>query len=449
MSDQESLAVLESLVSPKSGSSDICKDNQMQSTFNSTLSNQINAQPSGCPFMSGASLPVRSKTGNKSGNKMFVEWQTSISIASEPILYHDYLGLDKILNAQFPVSKKYGTMAHDEHLFIVVHQTYELWFKQIIFELDSIRELLGKPMVDERCLLVIVQRVQRINLVWKLLNDQIAILETMAPTDFLDFRGYLSTASGFQSLQFRIFENKLGLSEANRIKFNQKHYDYVFNDHESKEQLKKSEEEPSLLKLIEAWLERTPGLVTFDYNEHGSKIEYNYLLQEYEKSVSQYLKDSYLVPAEEEENEINKKSLMDEYKKTLDSFATIFDQDKHNKLVERGERKLSHKALWGALMIWLNRDEPRFHLPYQLLSLLTDLDNLINRWRYNHALLAQRQVGNKSGTGGSSGYSYLRSTAGDRYKLFNDILNLSTWLIPREYTPKLTEDIRKRLNTFD
>lgn len=72
---------------------------------------------------------------------------------------------------------------------------------------------------------------------------------------------------------------------------------------------------------------------------------------------------------------------MDEYKKTLDSFATVFDEDKHNKLVERGERKLSHKALWGALMIWLNRDEPRFHLPYQLLSLLTDLDNLINRWR--------------------------------------------------------------------
>jgi hypothetical protein len=53
-----------------------------------------------------------------------------------------------------------------------------------------------------------------------------------------------------------------------------------------------------LLKLIEAWLERTPGLVTFDYNEHGGKIEYNYLLQEYEKSVNNYLKDSYLVPAE-------------------------------------------------------------------------------------------------------------------------------------------------------
>jgi hypothetical protein len=76
-----------------------------------------------------------------------------------------------------------------------------------------------------------------------------------------------------------------------------------------------------------------------------------------------------------------KQNLMDEYKKNLDSFTTIFEIDKHNKLMERGERKLSHRALWGALMIWLNRDEPRFHLPYQLLQLLTDLDAAVNKWR--------------------------------------------------------------------
>ena len=136
--------------------------------------------------------------------------------------------------------------------------------------------------------------------------------------------------------------------------------------------------------------------------------------------------------------------------------------------MERGERKLSHRALWGAIMIWLNRDEPRFHLPYQLLSLLIDLDTLINRWRCeltkklmyrfriissfffkdNHALLVQREVGNKAGTGGSSGYSYLRATATDRYKPFYDIINLSTWLIPRQYVPKLTDDMKKYLSTY-
>ena len=77
--------------------------------------------------------------------------------------------------------------------------------------------LLAKPVVDDRCILVVVSRIQRINMIWKLLNDQIHILETMAPTDFIDFRGYLSTASGFQSLQFRVFENNLGLAEVTKV----------------------------------------------------------------------------------------------------------------------------------------------------------------------------------------------------------------------------------------
>ena len=166
-----------------------------------------------------------------------------------------------------------------------------------------------------------------------------------------------------------------------RIKFNQLPYDHYFTDNESKEKIKSSIEEPTLLKLIVAWLERTPGLVTFDTRENGSKVEDNFFLKEYEKNVHKYLADTYLTPAEEEPDESDRKSLLDEYKKTLDLFGTIFDKEKHDKLVERGERKLSHKALWGALMIWLNRDEPRFHLPYQLLILLTDLDALINRWR--------------------------------------------------------------------
>jgi hypothetical protein len=72
----------------------------------------------------------------------------------------------------------------------------------------------------------------------------------------------------------------------------------VFTDTESRESLNKSEKEPTLLKLINAWLERTPGLVSFDVNEKGTRVEYNYLLKEYEKSVHRYLKDTYVTPAE-------------------------------------------------------------------------------------------------------------------------------------------------------
>lgn len=477
LSDQESIEILNSLIPPlktkKSEPHHVTFPNLGSSMEKCTVQDptddtdskpevpKINEPPresGGCPFfMPGKhlkkqlSISSHSHAGSHPEMKGLrnPEWQTSVSIAAEPVFYHDYLQLDKVLNAQFPVSAKYGSMVHDEHLFIVIHQTYELWFKQITFELDSIIELLAAPMVDDRCILVVVQRIQRINMIWKLLNDQIHILDTMAPTDFINFRGYLSTASGFQSLQFRCFENKLGLAEANRIKYNQLPYDHVFTDDEAKEKLAKTKNETTLLRLIDAWLARTPGLVSSNVNPDGSKVEYNYMCREYEKSVNQYLVDTYLKPAEDEDDEDEKKSLLEEYKKNMDAFATIFREEKHNKLMERGERKLSHRALWGALFIWLNRDEPRFHLPYQLLSLLTDLDALINRWRYSHALLAQRQVGNKAGTGGSSGYSYLRSTASDRYKIFNDIVNLSTWLIPREYVPVLTDDIKMRLKTYD
>lgn len=390
-----------------------------------------------CPFVNGSARATLANGVESTENSN-----------TNSVNYNSYLKLDKILDAQEPVSLKHNVNAHDEHLFIIIHQTYELWFKQMIYELDSIIALLEKPLVDDRSILVVVQRIQRINSIWKLLIDQINILETMAPTDFLDFRVFLSSASGFQSLQFRMFENKLGLVENLRIKYNQLPYDHVFKDHPFKDSLKKSETNMSLLKLIEAWLERTPCLVSYKYDKEGNKNETNFFLNEFQKGFERYIQDTYLKPIEIEKNEAVKSALINEMKSTIESFSTIFEKEKHDKLVERGERKLSHKALWGALMIWLNRDEPRFHLPYQLLVLLIDLDTLVNRWRYNHALLTQRQVGSKSGTGGSSGYSYLRSTASDRYKIFSDILSLSTWLIPKSYVPQLEESVRRRLNSF-
>lgn len=122
----------------------------------------------GCPFFMGDERKLKKQLSrSEHKGKKNPEWQTSVSVATEPVFYHDYLQLDKVLNAQFPVSAKYGTLAHDEHLFILIHQTYELWFKQIIFELDSIVDLLAKPVVDDRCILVVVSRIQRINMIWK------------------------------------------------------------------------------------------------------------------------------------------------------------------------------------------------------------------------------------------------------------------------------------------
>ncbi|CAH3172088.1 unnamed protein product, partial [Porites evermanni] len=133
------------------------------------------------------------------------------------------LQLDKLLDCQKSAS---ALTVHDELLFITVHQAYELWFKQILHELDSIREIftLEKLGMDERQMLVLCSRLNRIVQILKLLRDQIMILETMTPLDFMDFRDNLAPASGFQSLQFRLIENKLGINKSQRTRYNRQDY---------------------------------------------------------------------------------------------------------------------------------------------------------------------------------------------------------------------------------
>lgn len=116
--------------------------------------------------------------------------------------YHDYLQLDKILDAQHPESDKRGLPAHDEMLFIVIHQAYELWFKQLHHEVDSMLAVMGKPSLNDNSpeLQTIVHRVNRCVTILRVLVHQIDIMETMTPMDFLDFRDMLRPASGFQSL---------------------------------------------------------------------------------------------------------------------------------------------------------------------------------------------------------------------------------------------------------
>ena len=128
--------------------------------------------------------------------------------------YGDYLQLDKILGAQQPESFRQGQLpAHDEMLFIIIHQTYELWFKQIQFEIDAVIDTLSKPGLDDNSadLQTVVHRLQRVVTILKVLVQQIDIIETMTPMDFLDFRDMLRPASGFQSWQFKKLEATLGL----------------------------------------------------------------------------------------------------------------------------------------------------------------------------------------------------------------------------------------------
>jgi tryptophan 2,3-dioxygenase len=116
--------------------------------------------------------------------------------------YGSYLRLDELLSLQTPAS---GGAEHDEMLFIVIHQVYELWFKQVLHELDRLRAAL-----DASDRPIALSTLKRILTIFKTLVAQIDILETMTPVSFSSFRGLLDNASGFQSWQFREVEIVLG-----------------------------------------------------------------------------------------------------------------------------------------------------------------------------------------------------------------------------------------------
>src|SRR5438309_11520809 len=128
-----------------------------------------------------------------------------------PLTYASYLDLEKLLTLQRPRS---SPPEHDEMLFIIIHQTYELWFKQLLHEFEKI-----KRDFSAGDLFGAIHAFKRVRTIMKVLVAQVDILETMTPSSFSSFRDRLETASGFQSVQFREIEFALGYKRASTLHY--------------------------------------------------------------------------------------------------------------------------------------------------------------------------------------------------------------------------------------
>jgi tryptophan 2,3-dioxygenase len=237
--------------------------------------------------------------------------------------YGTYLRVPELLDLQSLLS---APPAHDELLFIVVHQAYELWFKQVLFELESVRDLLfAGDTHGARHYLARVHAIERV------LIEQIAVIETMSPQDFLEFRHNLAPASGFQSVQFREVEFLSGLKEPGLLK-------HLAETDEERARLERRLGEPTLWDGFRALMESNGFPMPAD-DEHGRR-----------------------------------ESLL----------AMMRDRDRCAELVATAESLMTH-------------------------------DELFTQWRVHHVLMVERQIGAKTGTGGSTGASYLRSTLAKRF----------------------------------
>jgi tryptophan 2,3-dioxygenase len=223
--------------------------------------------------------------------------------------YGSYLKIPELLALQQGLSD-----AHDELLFIVVHQAYELWFKVLLHELEGARDA-----IDADDLRAARHFLARVKVIEALLVEQVSVLETMAPQDFLMFRSELAPASGFQSIQFREVEYLSGLKERGFLKA-------LDEESGARARLEQRLAEPSLADAFNTLLERR-GLTVAQLYRDGSR---------------------------------------------------------HGDVLELAEALLDH-------------------------------DEGFRLWRLRHIEMVERQIGDKPGTGGSTGVKYLQSTLQKRF----------------------------------
>ena len=334
--------------------------------------------------------------------------------------YGRYLCLSELLKLQSPVST-----ADDELLFIITHQTHELWFKQFLAELGRIQEILAQPVVSDAGLARATLLLKRMQLILICVKDSLAVLETMTPMDFLEFRDFLIPASGFQSVQFRKIEISLGLAVT------PKSLSALTPEDQAELNVIPL---PSLIDLTQAWLERTPNLnASFDW-----QVQYRQAVDAMLNRDGDLIRRS--LPLERQETELNNLEM------TRRNFQTIFDQSSHEDLVNRGLRKFSRNAILNAVFIFLYRDRPLLQMPFLFLQGILDLEDALTAWRQRHVQLANRMIGSRIGTGASSGAEYLTRTTLPLNRVFTDLRNLSSFLIPQHSIPRLPDAMEALLS---
>ncbi len=332
--------------------------------------------------------------------------------------YESYLRLDRILNAQLPPDKdmKDRPLAHhDEMLFIVVHQAYELWFKQLLHEVGLARDLLGADLVPETNIPRVCKSLRRVHEIEKVMIAQLAVLETMSPGDFLAFRDELGNASGFQSAQFRELEILAGLPDEKRYAYQGQSFERRFPE-KTVARFRALRAQPNLREVLSQWMERTPiedGWIEAYLASFDKYVDEQILLQDQNDELS-------------EKERAGTRQRFEAYRGSCREFLS-------------GDGAAAHAA---CLFVTAHRHLPLLHWPNRLLDSLLEFEELWRMWRFRHARMVERMIGLRMGTGGSSGVEYLDATAGDRYRIFTPILRARSYLLPPRLLPKLSDPDR-------
>ena len=337
---------------------------------------------------------------------------------SSRMTYGNYLQLDELLSLQSGPEDHSPVPSNHEMHFIVTHQAFELWFKQINRELEDVLVLMNVTEVDEKQIPVIVSHLERCSEIFRLLASQWKVMETLAPQDFLAFRDRLGTSSGFESWQMRTLEMLLGLESEQRIGgmdpmvHNRKlHSEGKLSDSVMQE-MNRIDELPSLNEVLQRWLSRTPvNGVSGDTKVMHDFVECH--LKSMEKHGELVI--AHMVKIGHGSEEIIRPRIESEI------------EGARNFLLPDGEVSAARA---GLLFIESYRELPLLSWPRRLIDTVVDLEESMLLFRSHHARMVERMIGRRMGTGGSSGVDYLDMTL--KYRIFTDLWAVRTMLVKRE-----------------
>ena len=359
-------------------------------------------------------------------------------MSRKPVAYWDYIKVEELLGLQGGIESSFSKITNDEVMFITIHQIDELWFKLILREMVSVRDLFALPRVEEQALAAAVRGLRRIEALLVQVSAHFSLMETMTTRDYLAFRDKLSPASGFQSAQLREIEILLGLYDSERIPLG--HEGSYFAalkaaDGSASPAQRRVEarlgDTPSLKAAIEDWLYRTPiqGSLPTSADDAARVAAFvNSYLAVHAKACDrarELATTDALTPADEER--------LDKRYKTEKEGAAAFLRAEE---VAEADRARASRLRAALVFIESYREVPLLAWPREILDTVVAIEQAFVIFRQRHARMVERIIGRRTGTGGSAGVDYLDQTA-LKYRVFREVWAVRTLLVQKSMLPPL------------
>lgn len=354
-------------------------------------------------------------------------------MATEVPTYWSYLRLPELLDLQSGLEADEFDLATDELHFILVHQVFELWFKLVIRELMLAAEELSSPRVPEEKIPFVVHHLGRVNTIFQHAINQFDVMETLDPQDFISFRDKLVPASGLQSYQYRMVEILLGIESDPESRYAETilaGLRRMTEQSSSGERIwaavERVREHVTLRRALVDWLQRTPidGSLPGDAGDPervdrflGDYLEGFRLWQR--GALERYLGDG------------NPELLEERLALGLRGARTFLEATD----VPETDRVRTRRTRAGLLFIESYRTLPLLAWPRLMLESVVVLEERLLLWRTRHARMVERIIGQRMGTGGTSGADFLHQRNARR--IFPELWEIRTILLPREHLPAL------------